>query len=74
MRSKLSKAAIAAVGLLALAGCGSGGGTTGAATSKLTPPKIAKLAALGTGEGAGQHRRLGRLRRGRLERPERRTG
>ena len=51
MRSLRSKAAIAAVGLLAVAGCGSGGGTTGAGTSKLTPPKIAKLAALGTGEG-----------------------
>jgi len=51
MRSKLSKAAIAAVALLVVAGCGSGGGTTGAAASKLTPPKIDKLAALGTGEG-----------------------
>jgi putative spermidine/putrescine transport system substrate-binding protein len=51
MRSLVSKAAIAAVGLLVVAGCGSAGGTTGAGTSKLTPPKIDKLAALGTGEG-----------------------
>jgi putative spermidine/putrescine transport system substrate-binding protein len=51
MRSSLRIAAIAAAGVLVLAGCGSGGSTPGAATNKLTPPKIAKLDALGQGEG-----------------------
>src|SRR5215468_6799690 len=51
MRSSLRIAAMAAAAVLALAGCGSGGGTAGATTNKLTPPKIAKMTALGQGEG-----------------------
>jgi putative spermidine/putrescine transport system substrate-binding protein len=44
---------LAAAAMLALAGCGSGGGTTpgGSGPGGLTPPKIDKLASLGAGEG-----------------------
>jgi putative spermidine/putrescine transport system substrate-binding protein len=52
MRPLRRSAAIAAAGLLALAGCGGGGGGgTAAPGGGLTPPKIDKLAALGAGEG-----------------------
>jgi putative spermidine/putrescine transport system substrate-binding protein len=50
MRFLRHSAVLAVVGLLVLAGCGNGGGTT-AGTTKLTPPKIDKLATLGAGEG-----------------------
>src|SRR6476469_991545 len=45
--------AVAAVGLLAMAGCGSGGGsaTPGSGPVGIKPPTIAKLASLGAGEG-----------------------
>ncbi len=43
--------AIAAAGLLALAGCGGDGGGTPAPGGGLKPPERTKLAALGTGEG-----------------------
>ena len=56
MRSLRMSAVIAAVGLLALAGCAGddGGGPAGGAGGGgggLTPPKIDKLASLGPGEG-----------------------
>ena len=50
MRSLRHSAVVAVVGLLVLAACGNGGGST-AGPSKQTPPKIDKLAALGAGEG-----------------------
>jgi putative spermidine/putrescine transport system substrate-binding protein len=44
--------ALAAAGLLALAGCGDGGTTgDGSGPGGITPPKIDKLASLGAGEG-----------------------
>ena len=43
--------AVAAVGLLALAGCGNGGTNTPAPGGGLKPPDRQKLAALGAGEG-----------------------
>jgi putative spermidine/putrescine transport system substrate-binding protein len=56
MRSVRMSAAIAAVGLLVLAGCGGDGGGDGAAggaagSGGMTPPKMDKLASLGVGEG-----------------------
>jgi putative spermidine/putrescine transport system substrate-binding protein len=45
--------AVLATGVLALAGCGgSSGGSTAAGPGGATPPKVAKLATLGAGEGA----------------------
>jgi putative spermidine/putrescine transport system substrate-binding protein len=44
--------ALAAAGLLAMAGCGSGDSpTTGSGPGGITPPKVDKLATLGAGEG-----------------------
>ncbi|MET8908490.1 ABC transporter substrate-binding protein [Micromonospora sp. NPDC004551] len=52
MRTGRTLTALAAVGLLALTGCGDGGTTTGGSgPGGIKPPKIDKLAALGTGEG-----------------------
>src|SRR5205823_5847231 len=53
MRSLRSSGAVTAVGLLALAGCGGTTPTTNAASGGggAQPPKIAKLASLGPGEG-----------------------
>ena len=49
MRRIQRAAAIAAAGMLALAGCSSGGTSTGPGT--VTPPNIPKLESLGAGEG-----------------------
>ncbi|MFE9956764.1 ABC transporter substrate-binding protein [Micromonospora sp. NPDC005299] len=52
MRTGRTLTALAAVGLLALTGCGDGGTTTGGSgPGGIKPPKIDKLAALGAGEG-----------------------
>ncbi|MGC3860318.1 ABC transporter substrate-binding protein [Micromonospora chersina] len=52
MRTGRSLTALAAVGLLALTGCGDGGTATGGSgPGGIKPPKIDKLAALGAGEG-----------------------
>ena len=56
MRSVRMRAAMAAVGLLVLAGCGGDGGSggaggTGGAAGGATPPQIDALASLGQGEG-----------------------
>jgi putative spermidine/putrescine transport system substrate-binding protein len=53
MRPMRLATAIAAVGVLVLAGCGSGGGNAagGGGPGGITPPKIDKLASLGAGEG-----------------------
>ncbi|MET7803057.1 ABC transporter substrate-binding protein [Micromonospora chersina] len=52
MRTGRTLTALAAVGLLALTGCGDGGTTTGGSgPGGIKPPRIDKLAALGAGEG-----------------------
>ncbi|MGV9804771.1 ABC transporter substrate-binding protein [Micromonospora chersina] len=52
MRTGRTFTALAAVGLLALTGCGDGGTTTGGSgPGGIKPPKIDKLAAVGAGEG-----------------------
>ncbi|TYB37486.1 ABC transporter substrate-binding protein [Micromonospora sp. AP08] len=52
MRTGRTFTALAAVGLLALTGCGDGGTTTGGSgPGGIKPPRIDKLAALGAGEG-----------------------
>ncbi|MFG2055028.1 ABC transporter substrate-binding protein [Micromonospora sp. NPDC048930] len=52
MRTGRTLTALAAVGLLALTGCGDGGTTTGGSgPGGIKPPKIDKLASLGAGEG-----------------------
>ncbi|RZU75307.1 putative spermidine/putrescine transport system substrate-binding protein [Micromonospora kangleipakensis] len=52
MRTTRVFTALAAAGLLALAGCGDGGGATGGSgPGGIKPPKIDKLASLGAGEG-----------------------
>ncbi|MGW5670368.1 ABC transporter substrate-binding protein [Micromonospora sp. NPDC003776] len=52
MRTGRTLTALAAVGLLALTGCGDGGATTGGAgPGGIKPPKIDKLASLGADEG-----------------------
>ncbi|MGR6317980.1 ABC transporter substrate-binding protein [Micromonospora soli] len=52
MRTGRSLTALAAVGLLALAGCGDGGTDAGGSgPGGIKPPKIDKLASLGAGEG-----------------------
>ncbi|WP_319459623.1 ABC transporter substrate-binding protein [Micromonospora sp. RTP1Z1] len=52
MRTTRVFTALAAAGLLALAGCGDGGATPGGSgPGGIKPPKIDKLASLGSGEG-----------------------
>ncbi|MEU4368460.1 ABC transporter substrate-binding protein [Micromonospora chersina] len=52
MRTGRTLTALAAVGLLALTGCGDGGTATGGSgPGGIKPPRIDKLAALGAGEG-----------------------
>ncbi|MCW3842249.1 ABC transporter substrate-binding protein [Micromonospora yasonensis] len=52
MRTGRTATALAAVGLLALAGCGDGGTNAGGSgPGGIKPPKIDKLASLGAGEG-----------------------
>lgn len=52
MRTGRTLTALAAVGLLALTGCGDGGANTGGSgPGGIKPPKIDKLASLGSGEG-----------------------
>ncbi|NES28366.1 extracellular solute-binding protein [Micromonospora terminaliae] len=52
MRTGRNLTALAAVGLLALTGCGDGGTATGGSgPGGIKPPRIDKLAALGAGEG-----------------------
>ncbi|MFE9693156.1 ABC transporter substrate-binding protein [Micromonospora sp. NPDC005806] len=52
MRTGRTLTALAAVGLLALAGCGDGGTNAGGSgPGGIKPPKIDKLASLGAGEG-----------------------
>ena len=51
MRRIQRAAALAAVTLLALAACSSGGATTGTGPGGITPPNIPKLQSLGAGEG-----------------------
>ena len=51
MRTGRKLTAVAAVGLLAVTGCGGGTDAGGSGPGRMKPPAIEKLASLGTGEG-----------------------